>query len=105
MKLKYPILFLFLLTSCAEKTNTIYIEISPGELRVNQKTINLSEFEKELEVIVKKKEGQGFKRGDLVVDLKVDVRTKRGDIADIETSLRRLNIRKVIYSTLGDEQT
>ena len=38
-------------------------------------------------------------REQLTVALKVDVETKRGIIADVETELRRANARKLLYST------
>jgi hypothetical protein len=36
----------------------------------------------------------------MTVSLKVDVETKRGIIADVETELRRANARLLLYSTM-----
>jgi biopolymer transport protein ExbD len=41
-----------------------------------------------------------FERDQMTVSLKVDVDTKRGIIADVETELRRANARLLLYSTL-----
>src|SRR5688572_13870626 len=104
--MKYLALFLFITIACSteKKTNAIYIEISPGKLTLNQKTIKKAHFEKELKSIIDEKEATGFKREELVINLKVDERTRRGDIADIEVALRRLNVRRVIYSTFDKKQ-
>jgi biopolymer transport protein ExbD len=50
---------------------------------VNQEKSKLNEFERDL----------------ITVSMKVDVDTKRGIIADVETELRRANARLVLYST------
>jgi biopolymer transport protein ExbD len=50
---------------------------------VNQEKSKLNEFERDL----------------MTVSMKVDVETKRGIIADVETELRRANARLVLYST------
>lgn len=50
---------------------------------VNQEKSKLNEFERDL----------------MTVSMKVDVDTKRGIIADVETELRRANARLVLYST------
>ena len=103
--MKYLALLLFITIACSteKKTNTIYVEISPGKLILNQKTIKKEHFEKELKTIIEEKETTGFKREELVINLKVDERTRRGDIADIEVALRRLNVRRIIYPTFGKQ--
>jgi len=103
--MKYLALFLFITIACSTEktTNTIYVEISPEKLILNQKTIKKEHFEKELKSIIEEKETTGFKREELVINLKVDERTRRGDIADIEVVLRRLNVRRIVYSTFGKQ--
>ena len=103
--MKYLALFLFITIACSTEktTNTIYVEISPGKLILNQKTIKKEHFEKELKTIIEEKETTGFKREELVINLRVDERTRRGDIADIEVALRRLNVRRIVYSTFGKQ--
>jgi hypothetical protein len=68
---------------------------------LSKKQIEKKDFEKELKVMIGKKIDEGFKRDELTIVLKVDENTRRGDIADIETSMRRLNVRKVTYSVFG----
>jgi biopolymer transport protein ExbD len=103
--MKYLALFLFITIACStEKTaNTIYVEINPGKLILNQETIKKEHFEKELKSIIEAKKTTGFKCEELVINLKVDERTRRGDIADIEVALRRLNVRRIVYSTFGKQ--
>ena len=87
------------------KTNDIFVEVYPDRLILDQKQIEKKDFEKELELVISKKIEGGFKRSELTIFLKVDESTRRGDIADIEASLRRLNVRKVTYSVFGKKQT
>lgn len=47
---------------------------------------------------------QEFERDQMTVSLKVDVDTKRGIIADVETELRRANARLLLYSSLGKRE-
>ena len=105
LRLLTCILFCSIACSVEKKTNQIYIEISPEKLTLDGKDIHKDDFEKELKLIIDEKKADGIKREQLVVNLKVDSRTRRGDIADIETALRRLNVRRVNYSTFGKEQT
>jgi hypothetical protein len=44
-----------------------------------------------------------LKHDDLEIRLRVDANTRRGDIADLETAMRRLNVRKIFYSVLRAE--
>jgi biopolymer transport protein ExbD len=104
--MKYMMLFLLLLISCSteKKTNIIYVEVSPEKITLEQKTVKKENLEKELKSIIANKKTQGFKSEELIIDLKVDERAKRGALADIETTLRRLNLRKVSYSKFSMEQ-
>jgi len=99
------VLFFSFACSVEKKTNEIFVEISPEKLTLDQKNIQKDDFEKQLKIVIDKKKSDGFKREELIINLNVDKRTRRGDIADIETALRRLNVRRVNYSTLGEEQT
>ena len=74
-----------------------------SSIDVNQKTIIKAHFEKELKSIIDEKETTGFKREELVINLKVEERTRRGDIADIQVALRRMNVRRIIYSTFDKQ--
>jgi hypothetical protein len=95
------ILFFSIACSVEKKSNEIYVEISPEKLTLDKKAIYKDDFEKELKLIIEEKAANGIKREELIINLRVDSRTRRGDIADIETALRRLNVRRVIYSTFG----
>ncbi|MCZ8020153.1 MAG: hypothetical protein O9294_00195 [Cytophagales bacterium] len=97
-KFTYAIFILLLLAACSNN-KVISIQVSPERLILENKEIAKADFEKELKAIVDKKIKDGIKRSELTVDLVTDLRTKRGDLADIEVSLRRLNIRRIIYST------
>jgi hypothetical protein len=105
--MKCMMLFLFLLFACSTEkmTNVIYIEVSPEKIILDQKPIVKVDLEKELKSVIDGRKAQGFKLEELIIDLRVDGRTRRGDLADIETTMRRLNIRKVKYSTLVRLQT
>jgi biopolymer transport protein ExbD len=87
-----------------KKTNEISIELYPDSLFLEQRQIKKKDFEKELRIAINIKLEAGFKRDELTIVLKVDENTRRGDVADIQTSMRRLNVRKVIYSTFGKKQ-
>jgi biopolymer transport protein ExbD len=89
---------LLLLTSCSDD-KIIYIQLSPEKLILENKEIDKADFEKELKVIVDKRANNGVDKKELTIDLKTDKRTKRGDLANIEVSLRRLNVKRVTYST------
>jgi adenosylcobinamide amidohydrolase len=66
---------------------------------LEKREIEKSNFEKELKTVVDSKIKQGYKREQLIINLMVDKETRRGDIADLEVVMRRLNVRKIIYST------
>lgn len=80
------------------KTKNIFIELSPGSLLLERRKIDKTSFEKELKIVIDKKMQEGFEKEDLIINLKVDKNTRRGDIADLQTAMRRLNVKKVIYS-------
>jgi hypothetical protein len=87
------------------KTKDILVELFPDRLILEQRQIEKNDFEKELKLVINKKIEEGFKRDELTIVLKVDENTRRGDIADLETAMRRLNVRKVTYSVFGRKQT
>jgi hypothetical protein len=87
------------------KTKEIFVELSPGRLILEQRQIEKNDFEKELKLAINKKIEEGFKRDELAIVLKFDGNTRRGDIADLETAMRRLNVRKVTYSVFDRKQT
>lgn len=66
------------------QANDVFIEPKEVVQWVNQAKSNIDEVE----------------RDQLTVALKVDIETKRGIIADVETELRKANARKLLYSTL-----
>jgi len=65
------------------QANDVFIEPKEVIQWVNAEKANIDEFE----------------RDQLTVALKVDIETKRGIIADVETELRKANARKLLYST------
>lgn len=73
--------------------------MSPEILLVESRQIHKRDFESVLQAIIEQKMSTGIRREELTIDLKVDGSTKRGDVADIEMSLRRLNVKKITYST------
>jgi hypothetical protein len=87
------------------KTKDIFVELSPDGLILEQKQIERKDFEKELKIVIDRKINEGFRKDELIVNLKVDENTRRGDIADVETAMRRLNVKKVVYSAFGRKQT
>jgi hypothetical protein len=87
-----------ILTSCSDN-NIISLQLSPEKLILENKEIDKADFEKELKIIVENRIKDGIDKKELIIDLKTDKRTKRGDLADIEVSLRRLNVRRINYST------
>lgn len=94
------LLSLFLLSCSQEKeSNQISVILTPDKLELNSNLIEKKDFEKELKIIIDNKIKSGYKREELIINMKVDKNTRRGDVADIEVSLRRLNIRQIIYST------
>ena len=94
------LLSLFLLSCSQEKeSNHISVILTPDKLELNSNLIDKKDFEKELKIIIDNKIKFGYKREELIINMKVDKNTRRGDVADIEVSLRRLNIRQINYST------
>jgi hypothetical protein len=94
------IIGLFLISCSQDKeTNQIFVILTPDKLELDNKLIDKKEFEKELKIIVDKKLKTGLTKEELIINMKVDKDTRRGDIADIEVSLRRLNVRQITYST------
>lgn len=77
----------------------ISVQMSPEILLVESRQIHKRDFESVLQAIIEQKMSTGIRREELTIDLKVDGSTKRGDVADIEMSLRRLNVKKITYST------
>lgn len=100
-KMKQILILTFFLLSCLQdkETNQISVILTPDKLELNSNLIDKKDFEKELKIIVDKKLKYGYKKEELVINTKVDKNTRRGDVADIEVSLRRLNIRQINYST------
>jgi hypothetical protein len=98
--------FLFLLQSACihhPVSTAISVDISPGNLVIEGKPIKLPEFEGALRDVIDAKVRQGLKPDDLEIRLRVALNTRRGDIADLETAMRRLNVRKIFYSMLRTE--
>lgn len=87
------------MTSCSGNNKIIHVQLSPEKLIVENKKINKSDFEKELTSIISERKKDGIAREELTIDLRADRDTKRGDLADLEISLRRLNMKRVTYST------
>jgi hypothetical protein len=94
------LLSLFLLSCYQEKESPkISVILTPYKLELESNLIDKKNFEKECKIIINNKLKFGYKMEELVIDMSVDKNTRRGDIADIEVSLRRLNIRQINYST------
>ncbi|NOS94608.1 MAG: hypothetical protein HOP30_22075 [Cyclobacteriaceae bacterium] len=91
------IIILLLLTACSDN-KVISVQVSPEKLILENKEIDKVDFEKELKVIVDARKKEGIEAKELTMDIKADKRTKRGDIADIVFSLKRLNIIRTTYS-------
>lgn len=66
---------------------------------VENKEISKADFEKILRAIIEERQQNGVERSELTIDLRTDKETKRGELAGIEVSLRRLNVKRVNYST------
>jgi hypothetical protein len=85
------------------KSNIILVEISPDKLLLENRQVKIRDFESELKAVVRGKLKEGFKNDELTVNLKVDDKTTRGDVVDLESCMRRVSLRKVMYSSVGDE--
>lgn len=94
----------FLASFVQREPESISVKVTPTEITIEGKEIKHDEFEQELKKVVDSKVKQGLKRDDLFVRLFVDPNVKRGMLADIEVSMRRLNIRKILYSTIQPER-
>ncbi|GAA0196341.1 hypothetical protein GCM10009122_60910 [Fulvivirga kasyanovii] len=92
----------FVFVQCGAKNevnaNLILVELYPDRLILEQKQIKKNDFEEELKTVVDKKIDEGFKKDELTIVLKVEKNTRRGDVADVEMSMRRLNVRKLKFS-------
>lgn len=107
--MRYGIIILLAFISCTSQpktiTNEIFIELSSRQLTLERKEIKKEDLEKELKSVIEMKLNEGLRREDLIVNVKVDGETKRGDVADLSILLRTLNIRKINYYDLNKDQS
>jgi hypothetical protein len=103
--MKWQVYVMLFMMGCNSEppTNMIFVEISPKKLLLEKRHIKMRDFESELKFVVGLKLKEGFKKEELTVNVKVDDKTRRGDIVDLETSMRRLDVRKVMYSTFDNK--
>ena len=88
------------LFACIQKdTNKISVKVSPEEVLIDGRKIEVEKFQSELKKIIDDKVKTGYKKDELVIRMAVNSRTKRGMLADIEVAMRKLNVRQVEYST------
>ncbi|HEX6891991.1 MAG TPA: hypothetical protein VF141_14890 [Chryseolinea sp.] len=88
------------LFACNQKeTNKISVKVSPQEVLIDGRKIEVEKFQSELKKIIDDKVKTGYKKDELVIRMAVNSRTKRGMLADIEVAMRKLNVRRVEYST------
>ncbi|MBL7857883.1 MAG: hypothetical protein JNM57_09350 [Cyclobacteriaceae bacterium] len=88
----------FTLLSCSPGSKEIRIDVKPGpKVYLNDQHVDMVNFEKKLQQEVSSLTATGYPKEKLVIELTVDPETKRGILADIETSMRRLNLRKISY--------
>jgi len=92
---------MFVVIGCSspEVSNTIFIQISPKSLIVENKTVDKNKFASELKNLVKTKLKAGLKKDAITINVKVDPQTSRGEIVDLETDMRILDLKTVIYSS------
>lgn len=83
----------------------IFVRVYTDYLMFENKLIRNDEFESRLKLEIEQRMKAGVKREDLIISMNVDPETKRGKIADLEVVMRRLNLRKIEYSTMGKKQT
>jgi hypothetical protein len=104
--MRNPLIFLFFFIGCTSKplSDTIFVEVTPNKLLLEKRQIDKNKFESELKLLVDIRIKKGFKREDLTIDLKVDKETLRGDIVDLESAMRHLKLRQVIYSSFENDQ-
>lgn len=93
------IISLLVLINCTGNNRIIVVQISPEKMIVENKEIRKADFEKILRAIIEERQQNGVERSELTIDLRTDKETKRGELADVEVSLRRLNVKRVNYST------
>lgn len=87
------------------KSFRIFVRVYTDYLMFENKLIRNDEFESRLKLEIEQRMKAGVKREDLIISMNVDPETKRGKIADLEVVMRRLNLRKIEYSTMGKKQT
>lgn len=94
------ILFLFSanLACGQEESSQIAITLYPESILVDQKEVKEPEVETHLKTIVSNKSKEGITTKSIAIRLRVHQQTKRGKVADLETTLRKLNLKKVVYS-------
>jgi hypothetical protein len=104
--MRSPIIFLFVFIGCTSQplSNTIFVEVTPDKLLLEKRQIDKNKFESELRFFVDMRLRKGLKMEDLKINLRVDKETLRGDIIDLETAMRRLKLRNVIYSSFENDQ-
>lgn len=98
MRYLLSVLITFTVLGCSDETR-ISVRVSPDVVIVENQQVHQQDFEKALRVVIEQKIQKGISRDQLIVDLKVHEATTRGEVADLEMSLRRLNVRKISYST------
>ncbi|WP_276374995.1 hypothetical protein [Chryseolinea sp. H1M3-3] len=106
MKIIAPVIMALLIAGCSTEpvSNIINVEIAPDQLKLEKRPIKISKFESELKYIVTARLKKGVRRNDLTVNLVVDNKTQRGDIIDLETAMRKLNVRKIRYSSVDSDK-
>jgi hypothetical protein len=99
MKYLASSLIMLVLLGCADKTR-IDIQVSPDIIVIENQPVQKHDFEKALGFLIEQKIEAGIPRENLTIHLKVDGATTRGDLANIEVSMRRLNVKKIVYSPM-----
>lgn len=104
--MKQGILFLIVAMGCStpEVSNTIFVEISPKVLILENRSVDKNKFAVELKKVVKVKREAGFRTDSITVKIKVDPETSRGEIVDLEADLRRLSLKTVVYSSKDSDR-
>lgn len=92
------VLLLCILSSCTTNPE-ISIQVDPDQLVLENKKIDKTDFEKELKEVLSRKLNDGLEKEEIIIALKVHKNTRRGDLSDIEGSLRRLNVKRIRYLT------
>ncbi len=81
------------------------IELSPEVVRIDGKEFAPEKCFGQLKIILSRKNDAGIHANDAIVVLRVDPKTKRGMIADVEVAMRKLNIRRVEYTVLDERSS